>query len=70
MIYFRVDMSVIFSDISKIIKDGNTKQLVVSYAPRLFKIKTVIHKRNKGLERNEYNLIEVETGLTLGHKKS
>lgn len=52
----RVKMSSIFSNVRKLVKDGNTKQIVVTYTPELFRVNRVIIPRNKLLERKRYTL--------------
>ena len=52
----RVKMSTIFANVRKLVKDGNTKQIVVNYTPELFIVRKVIVPRNKILERKRYVL--------------
>lgn len=66
----RVLMSVVFSDVRKLIKQGLSKQLVIWYVPRLFKIRSVIKKARDHLERSEYTLRDIQTGAILAHPKS
>jgi len=56
----RVKMSAIFNNIRKLLKEGNSKQIVVTYTPEVFFINKVI-KKNGVLERNKY-LIENNEG--------
>jgi hypothetical protein len=59
----RVKMSAIFNNIRKLLKEGNSKQIVVSYTPEVFTVNKVIQK-NGVLERNKY-LIENSDGNLL-----
>ena len=52
----RIKMSSIFSNIRKLIKQGNTKQLIINYTPDIFIIKKKIIPRQGTLERNRYIL--------------
>lgn len=52
----RVKMSSIFSNVRKLVKDNNTKQIVVAYTPELFTVSKVIIPRRKLLERRKYIL--------------
>ena len=56
----RVKMSAIFNNIRKLLKEKNSKQIVVTYTPEVFTINKVI-KKNGVLERNKY-LIENSEG--------
>jgi hypothetical protein len=49
----RVKMSAIFNNIRKLLKEGNSKRIVVTYTPDVFTIYKVITK-NGVLERNKY----------------
>jgi hypothetical protein len=59
----RVKMSSLFSDIRRIIKEGNSKQLVVTYSPVLYEILSKSNTRNK-LQRPRYILGNAEGKLT------
>jgi hypothetical protein len=51
----RVKMSAIFNNIRKLLKEGNSKQIVVSYTPDVFSVEKII--RGSGvLERKKYVL--------------
>jgi transposase InsO family protein len=52
----RVKMSSIFANVRKLVKAGQTKQIVITYSTELFRIKSVVKPRNKWLERNRYVL--------------
>ena len=43
----RVKMSSIFSNVRKLVKDGNSKQILFNYSPKLFFISHVIIPRKK-----------------------
>lgn len=60
----RVKMSSIFANIRKLVKDKNTKQIVVSYTPELFVVNRVIIPRTGVLERKRY-MLENEDGVLL-----
>jgi hypothetical protein len=55
----RIAMNVVYSDMRKLIKAGKTKQIVVWYVPRLFRIRSVINKARDHLERKQYTLKDV-----------
>jgi hypothetical protein len=57
-------MSSIFSNVRRLIKEGNSKQIVVTYTLEMFLVSHVIVPRNKLLERKRYILINAE-GKTL-----
>ena len=59
----RIKMSAIFNNIRKLLKEGNSKQIVVSYTPEVFTVNKVIQKSGV-LERNKY-LIENNEGNIL-----
>ena len=59
----RVKMSSIFANVRKAIKEKNTKQLVVTYTPELFRIQRVTKPKGV-LERNKY-VLENEDGEAL-----
>lgn len=52
----RVKMSSIFANVRRLVKEGNTKQIVITYTPELFLINRVIIPRNRLLERRRYTL--------------
>jgi len=54
--YVRLKMSSIFSNIRKLIKSNESKQIVVSYSPNVYQITKVITPRNGLLERKRYVL--------------
>ena len=54
--YVRLKMSSIFNNVRKLIKDNMTKQIVVTYSPVVYQIKTVIVPRRGLLERKRYVL--------------
>jgi hypothetical protein len=60
----RIKMSIIFSNVRKQLKAGNSKQIVVNYTPILFKIVRVI-KSKIGLRRDKYVVENLETGFPL-----
>lgn len=60
----RVKMSSIFTNVRRLVKEGNTKQIVVTYTPELFIVNRVISPRNKLLERKRY-LLENADGKIL-----
>ena len=60
----RIKMSSIFANVRKLVKENNTKQIVVSYTPEIFIVNKVIIPRNKLLERKKY-LIENADGKIL-----
>lgn len=62
--YVRVKMSSIFTNVRRLVKDGNTKQIVVTYTPEIFIVNKVIIPRNKLLERKRY-LLENADGKLL-----
>lgn len=66
----RVKMSAIFNNIRKLLKGGDSKQIVVTYTPDIFKIVRV-QKKDGVLERNKYVLeSENETPLTTAKNKT
>jgi hypothetical protein len=52
----RVKMSSLFNNIKKLLKEGNSKSIVVNYSPEFFIVSKVIHSRKSLLERNKYIL--------------
>lgn len=54
--YVRVRMATLFSNIRKVIKEGNSKQIVVEYTPLIFQIKKVIIPHNNLISRKRYVL--------------
>lgn len=52
----RVKMSSIFANIRRLVKEGNTKQIIVTYTPEIFIVSKVVKVRNNLLERNKYVL--------------
>lgn len=52
----RIKMSSIFSNVRKLIKQKNTKQLIINYSPDIFVIHKKIIPRQGTLERNRYVL--------------
>jgi hypothetical protein len=65
----RIKMSSIFANVRKLVKDGNTKQIVVNYTPELFIVRKVIVPRNKILERKRY-VLENADGKVLSKNKT
>jgi hypothetical protein len=65
----RVKMSSIFTNVRRLVKEGNTKQIVVTYTPEIFRIDRVIVPRNKLLERKRYMLTN-QDNLLLAKKGS
>lgn len=63
----RVKMSSIFANIRKLVKDKNTKQIVVQYTPELFVVSRVIIPRTGVLERKRY-MLENDDGVVLSKK--
>ena len=47
---------VLFNNIKKQLKEGNSKSIVVNYSPEFFIVSKVIHSRKSLLERNKYIL--------------
>jgi transposase InsO family protein len=52
----RLKMSSIFSNVRKLVKDKNTKQIVVAYSPKIYRVSRVIVPRRGLLERKRYVL--------------
>lgn len=65
----RVKMSSIFTNVRRLVKEGNTKQIVVNYTPEVFVVAKVIVPRNKLLERKRY-MLKNANDLLLGKKGS
>ena len=66
--YVRVRMATLFSNIRKVIKSGNSKQIVVEYSPLIFQIAKVIIPRNNTLSRKRY-ILENEHGRYIMSQK-
>lgn len=66
--YVRVKMSAMFSNVRKLIKEGKSKQIVVTYTPEIYRIKYKIHTGKSLVERNKY-VLETNEGLELGTEK-
>jgi hypothetical protein len=66
--YVRVRMATLFSNIRKVIKSGNSKQIVVEYSPLIFQIAKVIIPRNNTLSRKRY-ILENEHGRHIMSQK-
>jgi transposase InsO family protein len=64
----RVKMSSIFSNVRRIIKQGNSKQIVVTWTPYTFEVTKVIRRRNGTLERNRYELSDANGVPIRNHK--
>lgn len=62
--FVRIKMSSIFANVRRLVKEGNTKQIVVTYTPEIFIVRKVVAPRNKLLERKKY-VIENADGKPL-----
>jgi hypothetical protein len=56
----RVKMSSIFSNVRRLMKEGNSKQVAVTFTPEMFLVSRVIVPRNNVLERRRYILINAD----------
>jgi hypothetical protein len=61
--YVRIQTSSLYSEVRKMIKEGNKKNVIVSYTPNIYKIKTVI-RHNPKYSKNEY-IVESLDGLPI-----
>lgn len=60
----RVSMASLFANVRSLVKQGNTKQIVVNFSPQTFRVIRVIFARNKVFERKKY-MLQNEDGVTL-----
>ena len=56
--FVRVKMEKLFSNMRRIIKEGNTKNIVVWWSPTIFQIARVIRSTKLTLTRNRYILLD------------
>ena len=65
----RVKMSSIFTNVRRLVKSKDTKQIVVSYTPEKFIVQRVTNKQGT-LERKRYMLENVDGFVLINHKRN
>ena len=58
--YVRVKLSQLYSQIRKMVKDGDKKYIVVKYSPEIYQIDKVIQPDHEGYEKLRYTLKNLE----------
>ena len=67
--YVRVKLSQLYSQIRKMIKDGDKKYIVVKYSPEVYIIDKVLKEDNHGLEKKRYTLKKIDGSPLLTQQK-
>jgi len=60
----RVRMTALFANMRQKVKAGDTKNIVVTYSPQIFRVQSVVRPHNELLERQRY-VLENEEGMKL-----
>ena len=58
--YVRVKMSQLYSQVRKMIKDGDKKYVTVKYSPEIYVIDHVLKPDNEGYEKLRYTLVDLD----------
>jgi len=59
----RVKMSSLYSQIRKMIKQGDKKYITVTYSPDIYQIDTIVSPENKGYENERYTLKDLNGNI-------
>ena len=67
--YVRVKLSQLYSQVRKMVKDGDKKYIVVKYSPEIYQIDKVLKPDNEGYEKLRYTLKNLDDTPLLTQQK-